>query len=122
MVLITIPMRLVSEANQREHWAQKQRRVRAQREEVYLRLWRSPHRRPTLPCTITITRIAPRMLDGHDNLSGSAKAVVDGMSDWLAGAYGTGEDRQVGLTWRYAQRPGKPKEYAVEITIEDEAS
>jgi hypothetical protein len=40
------------------------------------------------------------------------------IADWFAGAEGCGNDRQPGLTWHYAQRRGKPREYALEITIE----
>lgn len=60
------------------------------------------------------------MLDAEDNLPASLKAIRDGVSDWLAGSYGEGEDRQPGLTWRYAQQRGKPHEYAVLITLDTE--
>lgn len=41
------------------------------------------------------------------------------LADSLAGAYGTGQDRQPGLQWQYAQRRGKPRVYAVHICFEE---
>lgn len=117
---VILPLRLVSESNQREHWATKARRVKQQRSTTWLLLRATlgaPSQWP-LPLTITITRVAPRLLDTHDNLCASAKAVADGISDFLAGEYSKGQDRQDGLVFRYAQRRGKPKEYAVEIRVE----
>ena len=37
-----------------------------------------------LPCVVTLTRVAPRLLDEHDNLRASLKACVDGISQRLA--------------------------------------
>lgn len=116
-----IPIKTLSEANQRGVTRLagiiKSRRVKSQREETYLHLLGTWGRRvPALPVTITLTRIAPRALDG-DNLSASLKACVDGVADWLALAYGAGQDRQEGLVFAYAQAKGGRKEYAVEVTI-----
>lgn len=116
---LLLPLKLLSESNQRAHWAVRHRRSKAQRQEVFICLRLSSLPRPALPCRITITRIAPYALDSHDNLPASAKAVTDAVSDWLAGEYGQGQDRCEGLEWRYAQRKGKPREYAVEITLEE---
>ena len=62
---------------------------------------------------ITLTRIAPRPIDKHDNLPIGFKAVVDEVAAWLGVP-----DNHPGITWLYANRKGKPKQYAVEITIE----
>ena len=73
----------------------------------------SPYHR--LPCAVTITRIAPSNgLDPHDALPASLKGVIDGVAD----ALGLSNDRDPRVTWRFAQRRGKPREYAVEILIE----
>ncbi len=66
------------------------------------------------PLTITLTRIAPRELDGHDNLRLGFKVTVDMLTE-LIGAKSDADPR---LTWRYAQERGKPKEYSVRICIE----
>ena len=129
---LRIPLRTVSESNQREHWARRAKRAKAQRSTIYYALraaWCMLPETPYplyLPTVATLTRIAPRALDSG-NLESSLKAVQDGVADWLVGGYGKGQDRQPGLRWRYAQRRGGPREYAVEISVtceegEDHAS
>lgn len=121
---LTIPIRTISEANRsrHEHWATTAKRVKAQRAAVAM-AWRAraiwargfayaePRRSVQLPAIVTLTRIAPRALD-DDNLARSFKAV----RDQLAAEMGI-DDRDPRVSWRYAQRRGKPKEYAVEIAI-----
>jgi hypothetical protein len=110
--------RLVSESNQREHWAKKHQRAKDQRYTVYYTLRCTYWVVPPLPLTITLTRLAPRELDA-DNLVACFKATQDAVADWLAGAEGKGQDRQPGLTWQYAWRQGtRPREYGLEICIE----
>lgn len=117
-----IPLRTVSESNQREHWATRAKRVKMQRSTVFYELgapWAQRTLRESRPLVVLLTRIAPRSLD-DGNLEASLKAVQDAVADWLAGGYGTGQDRQPGLRWRYAQHRGSPGEYAVEISIINE--
>lgn len=119
-VTVTLsPFRTISEANtsQREHWAAKHKRAKGQRSTVYRWLRHLlPALPPPFPLRVTLTRIAPRLLDSG-NLEPSVKHVQDGVADYLCGAYGQGEDRQPGLTWQYAQRRGQPREYGVTITF-----
>lgn len=88
-------------------------KAKAQRSQVAL-LLRSYHGTPPVPpLTVTITRIAPSELD-DDNLAGSAKAVRDGVADWLGVDDRT---KRSGVAWRYAQaRDGRS--YGVTIRIE----
>lgn len=104
--VVTIPMRTVSESNGREHWASKAKRVKQQRTASHLvtRQLLCP-----MPIEVTLTRVAPRALD-DDNLRGCLKAVRDGVAD----AFGV-NDNDPRVVWVYAQRRGKPREYAVEI-------
>jgi len=116
-------LRTISEANasQREHWATKHKRHKAQRTWTYYTLSSALGSRCPLtpPLTITLTRIAPRQLDEGDNLSSALKSVRDGVADYLGGTYGTGQDRQDGLTWRYAQHKGDtPRTYGVQVCFE----
>lgn len=116
-----LPIRTLSESNQRGlsrlAGILKSQRVRAQRKETYLHLLGTFGRRvPPLPLTITLTRVSPGTLDG-DNLQHALKFCRDGVADWLALAYGKGNDAQEGLTWAYAQAKGGRGEYAVEVTI-----
>lgn len=115
MMLFEIPdLKVVSEANLREHWAEKARRAKAQREAAGLMMASMGihHGRPKPPLAITLTRIAPRTLDS-DNLARSMKAVRDGIADALG--VDDGDER---ITWVYGQRRGAPKTYAVEVKIE----
>lgn len=85
------------------------RRVKKEREAVHWLLL--PHR-PALPCVVTLTRVAPSNgLDG-DNLQGSLKACRDGVADWLKV-----DDRDPRVTWLYAQRRGRVKQWAVEVQV-----
>lgn len=106
----TIPVRTISEANGREHFRVKAKRAKEQRAmaRMFAGQW-SPFPKP--PLVITITRIGVRGLD-DDNLASSQKAVRDGIADALG--IDDGDKR---LSWRYEQRKGKPKEYAVEVEI-----
>lgn len=136
MISVVLPLRTVSEANSHTHWRARQKRAKAQRTAAKLlvfrplvlemkpkpwtnRIFRSgpselAYTKSELayPVIVTITRIAPRELD-DDNLAGSQKHVRDGIADALGV-----DDRDPRVTWRYAQRKGAPKAYAVEVTIE----
>lgn len=107
---VEIPLRTGRGQNDREHHMAKARRVKSERQAVQWLLGGKP--RPALPCTVTLTRVAPSNgLDG-DNLQGSLKALRDGVADWLKV-----NDADARVDWRYAQRRGKPKEYAVIVEI-----
>lgn len=106
MMVTTIPIKTVSEANQREHWAKKAARQKKQRHAAWLMTKSCP-----LPCIVTLTRIGPRTLD-DDNLRGAMKATRDGVADRLGI-----DDADPRVEWRYGQRRGLPKQYAVEIEI-----
>lgn len=113
MIAITLPIRLVSEPNVRQHWAKKAKRVASQRGLTRVALFMEPKRaRFTFPVLTTLTRIAPKPLD-DDNLRGACKAVRDGIADALGI-----KDNDPRVTWAYAQMRGKVREYAVHIKIE----
>lgn len=108
--LLRIPLRLPSAANLREHWAAKAKRVKSQRAAVALYLGNGP--RPPFPVVVTLTRIAPRALDG-DNLQGAFKGARDEVARWFGVP-----DNDPRVTWHYDQRRDGPKVYAIEIKIE----
>lgn len=111
---IVLPIRTVSEANMREHWAKKSRRAKDQRgtARMILGQWRYAHlKKHAGRFEITITRIGAKPLD-KDNLANSSKHVQDGIADALGI-----DDGSPRITWHYAQEKGKPKEYAVRIEI-----
>jgi len=111
IIAATVHVKLVSEANAHEHWRQRQKRAKLQRALAKTAL--GPDcKGPPPPYVITITRIGPRKLDS-DNLQGSAKAIRDGVADWLG--IDDGDDC---LTWDYKQRSEGAGVYACEIVIE----
>lgn len=59
-----------------------------------------------------MTRVAPSKGLDFDNLVSSAKACRDGIADALGV-----DDADARVTWHYAQRRGKPREYAVEVRV-----
>ena len=112
MIFVTLPVRTVSTLNSREHWSKRARRA-AEHRALSRMLLTGPLRaaRLGLPLRVTLTRVAPRALDG-DNAQGALKSVRDGVADALGV-----DDRTPLVTWVYAQRRGKPREYGVEIEI-----
>lgn len=116
-LLFSLPIKLESLTNKREHWAAKSKRAKEQRTNVAnaCRLHNCGAGRIELPCTVTITRVGVRSLDS-DNLAISAKHARDGVAD----AFGI-DDASPLITWRVEQRKGAPREYAVEIRIEARA-
>ncbi len=129
-----VPIRTVSEANSRSHWAAKAKRVKSQRQAVTLasmaagiptckckcRQWVAAQEhwqvKPLRPLWVTLTRIAPSALD-TDNLASSFKATRDEVALMLGI-----DDRSSDVAWAYAQRKGKPREYAVEVKIVEAAN
>lgn len=109
---LVVPCRIVSNANQREHWSKRHRRNKQQRAIVLSHLLSTGmHHAPALPTTVTLTRIAPRRLDDDNNVSGF-KAVRDCIAEWLG--IDDGSDL---IAWRYDQQRGRPKEYACRVEI-----
>jgi len=95
------PLKTVSEANRRDHWATKARRVKEQR--GISRMEALAHLQPivrdlsTGRLSITLIRGAPRRLD-TDNLASALKAVRDGIADFLGI-----DDGSEAVEWRYDQ-------------------
>ncbi len=111
-ISLRIPIATVSEANQREHWAAKARRVKNQRGavRVYLKPKLTGLR---LPLVVKLVRLAPRRLD-DDNLRGAFKAV----RDEIAALLGVNDGGDL-VKWEYEQRKD-PKALAPAILIEIE--
>ena len=110
MIEIRMPVKIVSVANLRLHWAVKAKLAKSHRSKAFSAL-ASVAAPPAPPCTLVLTRVAPRALDG-DNLQSAFKAVRDGVADWLGV-----DDGHKDLDWQYSQRKDGPKVYAVEIEV-----
>lgn len=114
-VSVFVPLRLVSEANQREHWSRRHRRAAEQKQLVLLALRARSRGRPRLPCRVEITRIAPKPIRDGDNLHGSAKHVRDAVAHFLGV-----DDADVGggpVSWSRPDQVRGP--YGVRIAIFD---
>lgn len=113
MIEVRMNMKIVSVANMRLHWAIKAKLAKDQRTRTRMSLAAVAESSGAemLPVTVVLTRIAPRRLDG-DNLQSGFKAVRDGVADWLGVDDGNGL-----IDWQYAQRSGRPGEYAVEVEV-----
>lgn len=127
MLLFLIPVRTVSEANMREHWAVKARRKRDHTQTSML-VARSQLAKAGVqasgwvPLTlanggirITMTRLGVRALD-TDNLAGALKGVQDG----IAKALGV-DDGDPRLEWVYRQEKGSKRSFGVVVEIKAQA-
>lgn len=116
MISVTIPVRIESESNKREHWSKGYSRKKNQAAGVRLVLATGKGAWPELPVIVTLTRAAPRLLDG-DNLQGALKHIRDAIADLLIPGLRPGQaDGDPRITWVYAQRK-QSKVYTLEIEI-----
>ena len=114
-IFIQFPLRIISEANNTDHWAKKYKRKKQQKLLVKTKL--ALKKTPQLPCLVKITRIAPRKLD-YDNLCFSQKAILDTICDYLNPGLAPGRaDSDKRITVEYYQEKGKKNEYAIRIEI-----
>jgi hypothetical protein len=115
-MIIDIPIRVVSEANSREHWHKKARRHHDQKIAV-ANYYDSLPIKPTLPCHVSLIRVAPRKLD-FDNLVSAFKYIRDAISEKLTGDPRAGRsDDDPRIEWSYKQQSGGSKIYAIKIEI-----
>ncbi len=106
-------LKTVSELNQREHWAVKNRRKKDQQESVAIAMLNALRgKRIALPCVVKLTRIGPRRLDEGDNLSSAFK----GIRDQIARQLGT-DDGGDQVEFQYAQMPIGSRDYSIKVEI-----
>ena len=100
-VELTLPCVVLSEANQRCHWAVRKKRFDLQRTTLLAVCAEAPlpgfHH---LPVRVTFTHVGRRM--DSDNLAGAFKALRDELAETVFGV----DDGDDGVEWRYEQRPG----------------
>lgn len=109
-VEVILPVQTVSEANRRDHWAVKAKRVKRHR-----LVARAMCPAMGLPCVVRLTRLSPGTLD-DDNLRGALKAVRDGVADRLGV-----DDRDPRVTWEYAQERSKGLKGVVRLELRPRA-
>jgi hypothetical protein len=99
-VVLTLPLRTKSEANNFEHWRLKHKRHKDQARLVALFL-KPLKDKIALPCKIVLTRFAPRKLDKFENLPMSFKYIVDACCAILTGNFVPGQadsDERISLS------------------------
>lgn len=111
---IRLPLKLVSEANVREHWAKKAGRAKIQKFATRVAVqWVMSERqqKPPMPCRVVLTRLGKRKLDS-DNLQRAFKAVRDGVAKAVGIDDGSDE-----LQWEYKQIQDKSYAVVVEVWV-----
>ncbi len=119
-MILSIPLTLHVSLNSREHWATKAKRIKRERSAVAWafagarrksQLAQLQAANPVNTWVVTITRIAPRRVDG-DNLISRCKGVRDEVARHLGI-----DDGSEAIDWRYRQEqaPGKVCGVRVEI-------
>jgi hypothetical protein len=114
-VIVDLPIRTVSEANNFEPWRVKYCRHKEQQRIVAIGL--KPLRdKIKLPCKIVLTRFAPDFLDVFDNLPMSFKYIVDAVCAIITGEYRAGKaDGDKRITLGCDQQ--KSEAYGIRIAI-----
>ncbi len=106
---VSIEMGVLNESNQRSHWRDRAKRMKAARHFARLMVKSALVRHPVKPALmVTLTRVAPQLLD-NDGLVSSLKAIRDGVADALHV-----DDRTRLVRWRYAQQKG---DWGVEVEV-----
>jgi len=114
---ITIPVHLISEANNSEHWRVKHKRKKRLQALVGIYWKASEFRNVKPPVTITLIRLSPRTCD-YDNLVYAFKGVRDFLADKIVPGLAPGRaDDTKGLEFKYAQE--KSKTYGIRIEFDD---
>jgi len=109
-IKLTIPIKIESEANLREHWSKKHKRKVAQ-QKAFCVYWRSLKPLVKLPCKVIFTRFASRLLDS-DNLAGGFKAVRDSFAKEI----GIDDGSEL-LEFEYRQEKLSKREYYFSIEV-----
>jgi len=113
--LLVLDLKLANEANSSEGWRVKHARHKKQKRQIFFEMIPIKHL-IKLPCTLKITRFAPKMLDRHDNLPYSSKWVNDQLCAEITGDLRPGRaDDHDGFAFQYDQV--KSKKYYVKIEI-----
>ena len=115
-VIVDLPIRTVSEANNFEPWRVKHCRHKEQQRIVAIGL--KPLRdKIKLPCKIVLTRFAPDFLDVFDNLPMSFKYIVDAVCAIVTGEYRAGKaDGDKRITLGCDQKKSEAYGIRIEIT------
>ena len=120
MITIEAPIKVISEANNREHWSKRRgKNGRATNQKIELQYyWRETlkGRRVSLPCLVRLTRIGPKELD-TDNLAGAFKAI----RDQIAKEIGIDDGAVNQIRFEYAQDAIGKRTYGIRVEVIEQA-
>lgn len=112
---VVLPIKVSNEGNCNEAWRTKHARHKLQKFHVRVEL-QGLIGKVRLPCIVSLTRYAPRLLDGHDGLPFSFKWIVDTIADLLIPGLRPGmADSDPRITWQFYQQ--KSKAYGLRVTF-----
>lgn len=111
---LTAPIKVISEANQREHWRAKHKRKAEQQTALKLFWGQHVQRLPKPPVTVVFTRIGQRKLD-DDNLANAFK----GLRDQLAKMIGVDDGSDL-IRFEYRQIATGKRQYGIEVEVKEE--
>lgn len=120
-VCVTVPVKTISESNDRGHWAQRARRAARQRAAVALALIgvdEATRKALAEGCTVKLTRVSPGRLD-YLNLGSALKHIADAVAVWLFGGSPGENDDDPRVTWDLDrdQLKSEPGVYGVIVSI-----
>lgn len=111
----SMPVRVISEANARDHHMKRYRRKSAQQMATHVQ-WKQAQAarggvKVILPCVVRLTRIGSRRLD-DDNLAGAFKAC----RDQIAREIGVDDGSEL-IRFEYAQEAIGKRHYEVKVEV-----
>lgn len=112
-LIFSAPIRIVSEANNRQHWTEKNKRKIDQSLEILAAYHNAARGKSVqLPVVVTLRRVGPKALDS-DNLANGFKACQDQIARMLK----IDDGDRTKVRWVYEQRAIGKREYSVEVEI-----
>jgi len=112
-LILELPIKIISEANNADHWSQKRKRRESIKDEVLIEMAKLLRGFPfRLPCQVVLTRFGARRMD-DDNLANAFKAVRDAVAQKLRVDDGDTKN----IKWIYDQDTYRYKEYGIKIQI-----
>jgi hypothetical protein len=113
-----LPLTIESEGNKNDHWTKKRKRKKIQKASIKILICNTKIKPP---CTVTLTRIAPRTLDEHDNLRTALKWAVDIVADILIPGLRPGRaDGSKDIKWEFKQEYGGVRIYGLKIELQQD--
>jgi hypothetical protein len=112
-MILRFDIKTVSEMNQREHWAVKNKRKKQQQRDFAI-LWKSKHPNIPLPARITFTRYSCQLMDRHENLPSAFKHIVDELCRQIKM-----DDGDARLEFRYEQERISKRQHYFTVRIDD---